>query len=138
WGMLMFSRLLPPAGWSCLCAQQPQQWPDPCQTPTTAKPGTGVTDLSMAQGQQDAETPISRKLEANAEEMRSRLGIGISFDIVEHRVEIGGRQAAFYFVDGFIKDRVTVDIFAALQNVERGEMVPNAIRKLLRRHIPYF
>lgn len=83
-------------------------------------------------------TPIRRRLADNAAEMRERLGIGVSFDIIERPVEIGGRQAAFYFVDGFVKDKVTADIFASLQETARAEMVPDVIRKLLARRIPYF
>src|SRR5690606_36209723 len=85
-----------------------------------------------------AATPISRRLEANAAEMRARLGVGVSFDIIERPLEIGGRKALFYFVDGFIKDKVTADIYASLQETQRGEMVPNVIRKLMGRRIPYF
>ena len=81
---------------------------------------------------------ISKKLEVNTEQMKSRLGIGISFDIVERTIEIGGRKAAYYFVDGLIKDKVTTDIFAILQGIEREELVPNSIRKLMGKYIPYF
>lgn len=91
----------------------------------------------MSQHGQSA-TPISRKLEVNRAEMRSRLGVGISFDILERPVEIGGRKAVFYFVDGFIKDKVTVDIYSSLLDTQRGEIVPNVVRKLLDRRIPYF
>src|SRR5690606_14770077 len=80
----------------------------------------------------------SRKLEVNRAEKRSRLGVGISFDILERPVEIGGRKAVFYFVDGFIKDKVTVDIYASLLDTQRGEIVPNVVRKLLDHRIPYF
>src|SRR5690606_1831159 len=80
---------------------------------------------TMPQQQPTSPGPVSRKPAVNAEEMRKRLGIGVSFDILERPVEIGGRKAAFYFVDGFIKDKVTADIYASLQDTERGEMVPN-------------
>lgn len=85
-----------------------------------------------------SKTPINRDLEANLEEMRSRLGIDVSFDIVEHKLEIGGRQAAIYFIDGFIKDKVTADILTQLQHTLRPEMVPNSVEKLISRRIPYF
>ena len=29
-----------------------------------------------------------------------------SFDIIKRELEIGGRRAALYFIDGFIKDEV--------------------------------
>src|SRR5690606_24534110 len=74
----------------------------------------------------------------NLEALRKLLGIGVTYDILEREIVVGGRQAALVFVDGFIKDKVTLDIIAALQHVERAELAPQAIKKLLSSTLPYF
>src|SRR5690606_28015514 len=53
-------------------------------------------------------------------------------------VDIAGKRGVLFFVDGFLKDKVTADVIAALQRVERAETVPNTVRKLLERTIAYF
>ena len=123
-----------------MCAIRPKGACLGLQAPPVQADGTRneVTHAGMPEHEPTAPTPISRKLDENAQEMRTRLGIGISFDILERPLEIGGRRALCYFVDGFIKDKVTADIFASLQETERGEIVPNVVRKLLARRIPYF
>lgn len=83
-------------------------------------------------------TPIPRRLEESIEEMRRRLGIGVTFDILEREIQVAGKRAVLIFVDGFVKDKVTADIIQALQGVERADAVPGTVKKLLERVIPYF
>lgn len=84
------------------------------------------------------ETPIGKKFDETLEEVRRRLGVGITFDILEREIEVGGKRAVLFFVDGFLKDKVTADVIQALQWVERGDTVPGTVGKLLERVIPYF
>lgn len=83
-------------------------------------------------------TEFEREIEANQREMRARLGVGTTFDVLEREIEIGGRKALLYFVDGFVKDKVTQDMIRSLQQIERREMVPNPVQKLLAQRIGYF
>jgi len=83
-------------------------------------------------------TELVRDIEENQREMRARLGVGVTFDVLEREVEIGGRRALLYFVDGFVKDKVTQDLIRGLQQVERAEMAPRPVESLLARHIGYF
>ena len=81
---------------------------------------------------------ISRRLDENLDALRLRLGIGATFDILEREITVGGRRAALIFVDGFVKDKVTLDVVAALQRMGRAEMAPGGVKKLLAEAIPYF
>lgn len=85
-----------------------------------------------------AGTPIGRDLEENLSFLRERLGIGVTFDVLLREVEVGGKRGALLFVDGFVKDKVTVDLIESLQKARREEIVPMTIRKLLARIVPYF
>lgn len=81
---------------------------------------------------------MEREIEANRREMRARLGVGSTFDVLEREIEVGGRTALLYFVDGFVKDKVTQDLIRTLQQVGRGDLAPNPVEKLLSHCIGYF
>lgn len=83
-------------------------------------------------------TPIVRRFEENLEAMRRRLGVGVSFDVLEREVKVGGKRAVLFYVDGFLKDKVTADVVRALQATDRAELVPNTVKKLLEKTISYF
>jgi stage V sporulation protein AF len=81
---------------------------------------------------------IESRLQDNLDLLREKLGIGESFDIIAREFSVGGKDAALIFVDGLIKDKVTLDIISSLQNAPRQEIVPCTVAKLLAHHIPYF
>ena len=47
---------------------------------------------------------MTTSLEESMQYLKERLQPDISFDIVYRVIDIGGRQACMYFVDGFCKD----------------------------------
>jgi stage V sporulation protein AF len=85
---------------------------------------------------------VARKLKRNLEEniaiLTDELGIDISFDLILRRITIGGKDAALIFVDGLIKDHVTVDIMRTLMALTREDVLPNPLDKILREGLPYF
>ncbi|HHT27533.1 MAG TPA: spore germination protein [Firmicutes bacterium] len=81
---------------------------------------------------------IDRHLNENLRLLRETLGVGVSFDVIVRPFRTGGRDAALIFIDGFIKDKVTQDIIAALQWIQRADLISNVITKLLERHIAAF
>ena len=54
--------------------------------------------------------------------MKEALSIGTNFDIVYRVIEIGGRQACFYFIDGFCKDELMEKILQYLIELTEKEM----------------
>ena len=53
------------------------------------------------------ENKISRLSEdytANVADLRARLRVSESFDIIERHLSVGGNDACFFYVDGFVKD----------------------------------
>ena len=49
-----------------------------------------------------------------------------NFDVVYHSLEIGGRQACLYFVDGFTKDEVLLRLMQTFVTVKPQDMPENA------------
>lgn len=84
---------------------------------------------------QDQKTPISRSLQENMEILRQRLGIGVTFDVIERQLIISERPAVAYFVDGFIKDKPSADILVRLQLLRRADAVPNTVKKIIQQMI---
>jgi stage V sporulation protein AF len=82
-------------------------------------------------------TVLSRKLEENVELMNEALGVKKSFDVICRRLQYGGKDFALYFVDGFAKDDVMLQILKHLANLEQGKITINTLKKLLETHISY-
>lgn len=80
---------------------------------------------------------IHKKLQENIDWLNQELGIDQSVDVVLREFEIGGRKAALLFVDGFVDDTVATIIMTSLISVDREEIVPNTLAKILSSHVPY-
>lgn len=81
---------------------------------------------------------IDRHLSENIRVLEDTLGVGVSFDVIVRPFCIGSKDAALVFVDGFIKDKVTQDVIASLQWVNRTELSAQVIPKLLDKYIAAF
>lgn len=81
--------------------------------------------------------PVSRDLYANLSYLKEKLGYGVSFDVVVREIEIGGTPAAMVFVDGFVKDTVTLNIFRTLMDLKPEQVANDSIEQLARQHIGY-
>ena len=63
------------------------------------------------------------------------LGYGKSFDIILRRFNVAGKDIAMYFVNGFVKDEVMSLILRNLDELRRGEVTPNSLKKLFHEHV---
>lgn len=80
---------------------------------------------------------LSKKISENVELLDKRIGISKSFDVVNREVKIGGRAASLLFIDGFAKDDIMLFIQKTLQGLERQDINPNTIEKLMTEKIAY-
>ncbi len=65
---------------------------------------------------------IYKNLTQNIEKARLLLPVGKSYDILEKKYKIGGKNACFYFVDGFVKGSVMQRIMDFLYSIDPKEM----------------
>ena len=65
------------------------------------------------------------------------LGVGKSFDVICRELTYGGKDFALYFVDGFAKDDILNRVMDHLSKLERKDLVPGTINRLIRTHLPY-
>ena len=86
--------------------------------------------------QKEAALAIQKDIEQNIRYFQKTLSVECNFDIVYRVVEIGGRKACLYMVEGFVKDEVIQKLLQALMAVKEEE-VPSDAYKLSKKLLPY-
>ncbi|MDD2981358.1 MAG: spore germination protein [Hespellia sp.] len=79
---------------------------------------------------------ISAGLHENLAYMNQVLPVEESFDVIRRDMEIGGRAAGFYFIDGFTKDEVMLKIMDSFFGVKPEDM-PGDATEFARLCLPY-
>ena len=79
---------------------------------------------------------VGASFEENTSYMDRVLPVKESFDIIRRDMIIGGRDAAFYFIDGFTKDEAMLKIMDSLFGVKEEEM-PDDATEFARQFVPY-
>ena len=83
---------------------------------------------------------MENKLSGNFSEAKNQLdqylAVKENFDIVTRNIKIGGKEAVFYFIDGFCKDEVMQKILAFLMEKTQADM-PESTNAFLKEKMPY-
>lgn len=79
---------------------------------------------------------LSGKLVTDMDYMKETLSIGTNFDMVYRVIHIGGKEAAFYFIDGFCKDELMEKMLQYLIGITAQDMAAD-VHELLKKHMPY-
>ena len=74
----------------------------------------------------DDKTKVFSKRDKNVDYMNQMLPLEDSFDIVQRDIQIGGKDATFYFIDGFTKDESMLKIMDSFFNIKEGDMPKDA------------
>ena len=62
--------------------------------------------------------------------VRERLRVGSSFDIIERHLCVGGRDACFFYVDGFVKDNEMQRIMQSLLSMKKQLCAKDTLSRL--------
>lgn len=65
---------------------------------------------------------VSKNIHENINNLRQILGIGKSFDVIQLDLLYAERDMAVFFIDGFIKDDVFVQIMKLLSGLKAEEI----------------
>lgn len=79
---------------------------------------------------------VSGSFKENIEYMNKVLPVKESFDVIQKDMVIGGKEASFYFIDGFTKDEAMVKIMSSFFSVKE-EAMPKDATAFSRQCIPY-
>ena len=71
-------------------------------------------------------TKVFSKRDKHVDYMNQMLPVEDSFDIVQRDIQIGGKDATFYFIDGFTKDESMLKIMDSFFNIKEGDMPKDA------------
>lgn len=79
---------------------------------------------------------MSTSLNENMKYLAERLKPDTSFDVIHRVIEVGGRQACIYFLDGFCKDELMMKILQYFIDMKPEDMPDNAY-EMAKRATPY-
>ncbi|MDD3403934.1 MAG: spore germination protein [Hespellia sp.] len=79
---------------------------------------------------------IYSEIKKNTDALKQILPIQESFDLIQRDMIIGGRDASFYFVDGFTKDEVMLKIMDAMSGAA-PEAMPEDAAGFSEQFLPY-
>ena len=79
---------------------------------------------------------ITTSLQENIEYLNNRLNTTTNFDVVTRRIEMGGKKACIYFIDGFCKDDVMQKMLQYFMELTEEEM-PQSAGEMATKNMPY-
>lgn len=79
---------------------------------------------------------ISSSFEENIDFMDRILPVDESFDIIRRNLEVGGRNAVFYFIDGFVKDETMLKLMTSFIALTEKTM-PEDASAFCKKCVPY-
>ncbi len=84
----------------------------------------------------DSRTAVSGCLEQDSVWLNQKLATDRNFDVVTRTIEVGGREAALYFIDGFCKDDLLQKLLQYFMDMKPEDM-PQDASQLLKKGLPY-
>ena len=85
---------------------------------------------------EESNTKMTTSLQQTMVYMKERMSPDTSFDVVYRVIEVGGRQACIYFIDGFCKDELMMKILQYFIGLKAEDMPQNAY-EMAKRATPY-
>ena len=79
---------------------------------------------------------MGKKLSENMQYLNRLLEVEKSFDLVYRVIQVGGREACIYFIDGFCKDEMMQKMLQYFMDLKEEEM-PQDAHEMSKRCIPY-
>lgn len=86
--------------------------------------------------EQNSALGMSTDLEQNMEYIRERMCPDSSFDVVYRVIEVGGRKACIYFIDGFCKDELMEKMLQYFLDMKKEDM-PQSAYEMAKSSVPY-
>ncbi|MCI8293970.1 MAG: spore germination protein [Hespellia sp.] len=82
------------------------------------------------------EKEVGSSFQENLAFLEKILPVQKSFDLIRRDIIIGGKDASFYFIDGFTKDEVMLKIMDSFKGIQEGDL-PKRATEFSQRYIPY-
>ena len=79
---------------------------------------------------------FSKNLRDNIDYLHQKLNVQSNFDVVYRTLQIGGREACLYFIDGFAKDDTLLKILQVFGTI-KPESMPGDAHAFSKQYLPY-
>ncbi|KLU66215.1 spore germination protein A1 [Desulfosporosinus acididurans] len=89
----------------------------------------------MSNNSSEKNVPVSKNYQENVDYLNKELGVPDSFDVVVREMSIGGKKIAIYSINGMVDTHVASYILDALIDLERSDLIVNALDKLVKGRI---
>lgn len=86
----------------------------------------------------EANIKFGHRYEDNVSFLKEELGVGENFDAVCREFRIAGKPAALFFINGLAKDEPATEVMKRLLLLNREDILPNTLDKLLEEGLPHF
>lgn len=93
-------------------------------------------EFLTVRNKEEANAKMTTSLQQTMLYMKERMAPDASFDVVYRVIEVGGRQACIYFIDGFCKDELMMKILQYFIDLKPENMPQNAY-EMTKRATPY-
>ncbi len=90
----------------------------------------------MQKVEEQSKEKMTTSLQQTMLYMKERMAPDLSFDVVYRVIEVGGRQACIYFIDGFCKDELMMKILQYFIGLKAEDMPQNAY-EMAKKATPY-
>ncbi len=80
---------------------------------------------------------VNTNIEENIAFLRSELGVGKSFDVIQLDVVYAERKMTLFMIDGLVKDDALHLLMKFLAKVKKEQLETNVLQKLVKTNIPY-
>jgi stage V sporulation protein AF len=98
--------------------------------------GTGQENAGWENISAAGQERMTTSLEQTMEYMKKHMAPDVSFDVVYRVIEVGGRQACIYFIDGFCKDDLMMKMLQYFIDIKPEDMPQNA-HEMAKKSAPY-
>lgn len=93
-------------------------------------------DINQSKNVSQSNKKMGKKLSENMQYLNRLLAVEKSFDLVYRVIQVGGREACIYFIDGFCKDEMMQKMLQYFMDLKEEEM-PQDAHEMSKRCIPY-
>ena len=88
------------------------------------------------QGKQSSSQKMTASLQESMSYMKTHMAPDVSFDVVYRVIDVGGKQACIYFIDGFCKDELMMKILQYFISLT-PEDIPESAYEMAKKATPY-
>lgn len=102
----------------------------------TRRPRKLVSSVSVTDGGGNGQR-LTGDIRIDGEVLATRLGYGQSFDILRQELDLHGRKALVYTIDGFFKDEILTRISQFLLNMSASTPIEQSLQWIRERGVAY-